>query len=512
MNFIRRLINSSSRILFKKRVSGIEFSTSHPHVSQNIVLHSLILGGRNTEWGKLYQFDKIKSYSDFCKLVPLQDYDSLKPFIFKMMRGDRNILWSEKINWFAKSSGTTSDQSKFIPVSKTNLLECHLKGGRDALALYYQNHPESKIMQNYSMIMGGSLLPFSENPSSIVGDVSAIMLHHLPTIGRPFFVPDIATALLADWDIKIEKFVKVALENPKIAMIAGVPTWTVVLFRKILEASGKRNMLEVWPDFEVYFHGGVSFSPYKEQFQKFFPSPKVSYRQVYNASEGYFAVQDQSERDDMLLLLSNGIFYEFLPYSNEDNNNSSPIPLEKVQTGVQYTMVISTNSGLWRYIIGDTVVFTSTIPYRIKITGRTKQFINAFGEEVIIDNADKALELSCEQTNAIVREYTVAPQYFGEQTKACHQWFIEFEKPPLDLGVFSQLLDSHLRSINSDYDAKRFKDMALEPLIVETLPPGTFESWMKYRGKFGGQNKVPRLANNRIYVEDLLKFKSTLMS
>ena len=512
MNFIRRLVNSSSKLLFKKRVAGIQYSIKNPQISQNKVFNKLIQGGLNTEWGQLFRFEKIKSYKDFKNQIPLQDYDSLKPYILKMMNGASNVLWNEKIDWFAKSSGTTSDQSKFIPVSKSNLHGCHLKGGRDALAIYYGQMPDSKIMQNYSMIMGGSLQPISNNQNSYIGDVSAIMLHHLPKIGRPFFVPDIPTALIPDWEVKLEKFVNVALSNPKIAMIAGVPTWTVVLFRKILQESGKKNMLEVWPHFEVYFHGGVSFLPYKNQFQNFFPGSGVCYRQVYNASEGYFAVQDQEDSDDMLLLLSNGIFYEFIPYNKEINYHAAVIPLSEVEPGVNYIMVITTNAGLWRYIIGDTVMFTSISPFRIKITGRTKQFINAFGEEVILDNIEKALELTCAKTQAIVREYTVAPQYFGEHTKGCHQWFIEFDNPPKDLLNFADLLDSHLRTINSDYDAKRFKDMALEPLNIQSLRSGTFEKWMKYRGKSGGQNKVPRLSNSRQFVEDLEKFKDQYMS
>jgi hypothetical protein len=511
VQLIRRFINSCSKFVFKQRVNRINFYSSHALETQKMVFQELIQDARKTVWGRMHNFEKIKKYEDFRSAVPLQDYDSLKPFILRMMEGESNVLWHGKIRWFAKSSGTTSDRSKFIPVSKENLQQCHLKGGRDAVALFYKDSPNSKIMQHYSMIMGGSLEAFSKNPKTMVGDVSAIMVNHLPAIGQPFFVPDIPTALLADWDEKMDKFVEVAINNPNVVMIAGVPTWTIVLFRKILEATGKQHMLQVWPNFEVYFHGGVSFLPYKEQFQQFFPDGDIQYREVYNASEGYFAIQDVKNSDDMLLLLSNGVFYEFIPFSGGNERPDKTLTLSDVVIGVNYTLVISTNAGLWRYVIGDTIMFTSIHPYRIKVTGRTKQFINAFGEEVIVENSDRAIEMTCKQSGAIIREYTVAPLYFGTESKGRHQWFVEFEKLPDDIFQFTDLLDHHLRLINSDYDAKRFNELALKPLMIEVLPRGTFESWMKYRGKLGGQNKVPRLANHRAYVEDLAQFISRNM-
>ncbi|NRA50656.1 MAG: GH3 auxin-responsive promoter family protein, partial [Phaeodactylibacter sp.] len=357
-----------------------------------------------------------------------------------------------------------------------------------------------------SMIMGGSLFPFEPFPKTTYGDVSAIMIQNMPAVGRPFFTPDFKTALLHDWEVKLEKLAQIGANEPEMVMIGGVPTWTVVLFRRILELTGKHNMLEVWPKFQGYIHGGVSFTPYRKQFEAFFPSDEISYQEIYNASEGYFAAQDDFSRDDMLLLLNNGVYYEFLPMSEWHKPNPIAVPLHEVQVGKNYALVITTNAGLWRYTPGDTVTFTSTTPYRIKITGRTKQFVNAFGEEVMVENTDQALHVACQQTGAIVSEYTVAPVYFEGNSKGGHQWLVEFEKEPADESKFVRLLDLALQSANSDYEAKRSKNLALEELQLHTLPPGTFHDWMRSKGKFGGQHKVPRLANHRKYVEEILNY------
>jgi hypothetical protein len=477
-----------------------------PHEVQRRLLHQFIDFTKHTEWGRSYGYRSIKNPEQFAKRVPIQDYEQLKPYIERMMLGEKDVLWSGQVSWFAKSSGTTSARSKYIPVTSQNLKKCHIRGTWDTMALYYHNRPDARQFELKSMIMGGSLHTYDQYPRTTIGDVSAIMTHNMPFVGRPFFAPDIKTALLSDWEEKLEKLAIAGANEPNIVMIGGVPTWTIVLFRRILELTGKSNMLEVWPHFQAYVHGGVSFTPYRKQFQAFLPSEKISYQEIYNASEGYFAAQDDFNRDDMLLLLNNGIYYEFLPMSEWEKDDPQAIPLEAVERGRQYALVITTNSGLWRYTPGDTVTFTSTNPYRIKITGRTKQFVNAFGEEVIVENTDQALAHTCQQTGAIVLEYTVAPVYFEGADKGGHEWVIEFEQPPKDMSEFNRLLDLNLQKINSDYQAKRAKSLALKQLRLNHVPQGTFVDWMRSRGKYGGQNKVPRLANHRQYVDEILDF------
>ena len=478
----------------------------YPHQTQYRLLHQFIDFTKHTEWGKKHHFRSIKNADDFARQVPIQDYDSLKPYIDRMMHGEKDILWSGAVRWFAKSSGTTSARSKFIPVTSHNLKKCHIRGTWDTMAMFYHNRPDARQFELKSMIMGGSLSQFEPHPSTLYGDVSAIMTYNMPVVGRPFFAPDIKTALLDDWEVKLEKLAQAGAHDPNIVMIGGVPTWTIVLFRRILEITGKSNMLEVWPHFQAYIHGGVSFTPYKQQFETFLPSEDITYQEIYNASEGYFAAQDAFDRDDMLLLLNNGIYYEFLPMEEWHKEHPRAIPLEEVEMGKNYALVITTNSGLWRYTPGDTIMFTSILPYRIKVTGRTKQFVNAFGEEVIVENTDRALERTCKVTRAIVMEYTVAPIYFEGSGKGGHEWIIEFEQQPDDINEFRRLLDLNLQQINSDYEAKRSKNIALEQLRLKVAPPGSFLEWMRSRGKLGGQNKVPRLANHRQYVEELLDF------
>ncbi len=501
---MRKWLNQIFRWYHRQRYQNIQHFMAHPHEVQQRLFKELIQTSRHTAWGKQYEYKTIRTPEIFAHRIPVQDYESLKPYIQRMMYGEKDVLWGGQVRWFSKSSGTTSDKSKYIPVSTQNLRQCHIKGTWDTMTLFYQNRPDARQFELKSMLMGGSLTRFAPYPRTMVGDVSAIMIQHMPWVGRPFFLPDRKTALTEAWEIKLELLAQVGARELHVVMIGGVPTWTLVLFRRILEITGKSNMLEVWPYFQAYIHGGVSFMPYKTQFEALFPSLSVSYQEIYNASEGYFAIQDDFTSDDMLLLLDNGIYYEFLPMEEWDKAFPVAVPLWEVQKGKNYALVISTNSGLWRYAPGDTVQFTSVQPYKIRITGRTKQFVNAFGEEVIIDNTDRALAETCRQLGAIATEYTVAPIYFNNNARGGHEWLIEFEKTPADLEHFTNLLDVNLQKINSDYEAKRYRNMALDRLRLHVLPVGTFHRWLGIKGKLGGQNKIPRLANNRQYVDEIL--------
>ncbi len=460
--------------------------------------------GADTEWGRRYKFASLSSPKEYAEAVPVRTYEGFKPDIQRMMRGEPDVLWPGQIKWFSKSSGTTSDKSKYLPVSKENLKKCHIGGAWQTMMWFYQNRPDARQFAGKSLIMGGSLAPWPENAQTMTGDISAIMTWHMPAFAKSFFSPDIETALLPDWEEKLDRMMRICSKERDMVMIGGVPTWTVVLLRKILEYTGKENMLEVWPGFQGYAHGGVKFEPYRAEFRRFFPSDEVSYQEVYNASEGYFATQNDFSQKGMLLLLHHGVYFEFVPMSEWEAEHPRTLSLEEVSTGEQYALVISTNAGLWRYYLGDTVRFLSLDPPRIEITGRVQQYINVFGEEVMIANTDEALARTCEQTGAIVAEYTVAPIYLDSQGgRGAHEWLIEFEQPPPKLETFAELLDKNLQHINSDYEAKRSKDIALERLHIRVLPKGSFEKWMKKRGKLGGQHKVPRLANDRRYVEEL---------
>ena len=507
---MRKLTNSLFRQYLRFRMRHIRRYMADPHGVQQYWLDRLLLTARDTEWGGKYSFRSIKSHRQFANRIPVQDYDSLKPFIERMMMGERDVLWNGRVRFFSKSSGTTNDKSKFIPVSNQNLKFCHIGGTWDTTALFYDQRPDAELFQRKSMLMGGSLKQYGHFQKSFVGDVSAVMLDRMPWVGRPFFTPDFQTALLPDFEEKINRMVELCSKED-VVMIGGVPTWTVVLFRRMLELTSKSNMLEVWPNFQVYIHGGVSFMPYREQFRQFFPTEnatgkKVSYQEIYNASEGYFGIQNDLRTDDMLLLLDNGIYYEFLPMEEWEKEHPKAIPLEAVEVGKNYAIVISTNGGLWRYTPGDTITFTSKFPYKIKITGRTRQFVNAFGEEVMVENTDKALALTCRETGASVLEYTVAPVFLKGTAKGGHEWLIEFDKKPFDLAQFTHLLDENLQRINSDYEAKRYRNMALNELRLRPMPRGTFHNWLKMKGKYGGQHKVPRLSNERKYVEEILAF------
>jgi hypothetical protein len=420
------------------------------------------------------------------------------------MKGEQNILWPSEIKWFAKSSGTTNARSKFIPVSTEALEDCHFRGGKDLMSIYVNNNPDTKVFTGKGLAIGGSYQTSTVNPELYYGDVSAVVMKNLPIWAQFIRTPSLDIALMDKWEDKIEKMAS-ATAQENVTSILGVPTWTIVLLQRILEITGKSNILDVWPNLEVFAHGAVSFTPYRNLFAKtLIPSSSMNYVEIYNASEGFFGLQDQTGTHDMLLMLDYGVFYEFIPIEELDKEFPQALTLDQVQVDKNYAMVISTNAGLWRYKIGDTVKFTSLAPYRIRITGRTKHFINAFGEEMIIENAETAIARACQETEAIIRNFTAAPIYMEKEGKGGHEWLIEFEKEPANLHQFTQLLDQTLREVNSDYDAKRYKDIALQLPVVHSLPEGTFYNWMKKRGKLGGQHKVPRLSNSREYVEDVL--------
>ena len=496
------IINSVIAWFMKKRMHQIELFMKYPHDVQDELFRKLILSARNTEWGKKHDYTSITTYEDFVNRVPVNEYNDLKPYIDRLRQGEQNLLWSSEVKWFAKSSGTTSDKSKFIPVSQEALDECHFKGGKDLLSIYCNNHPDTQIFSGRLLGMGGSHFPDNPEAGTFVGDVSAIIMENLPSWVELIRTPDLSIALMSEWESKIEKIAQIT-RHENVTNITGVPSWTLVLLKRVLEITGKQNIKEVWPNLELFIHGGVSFTPYQNQFRHLISNP-MNYLETYNASEGFFGIQDRNEADDMLLMLDYGIYYEFLPLNDIGQSETEAIPLRKVRTGVNYAMIISTNAGLWRYQIGDTIVFTSTEPYRIRITGRTKNFINAFGEEIIIDNALKALESACDKTGAMINEFTAAPVYFSESSSGAHEWLIEFEKRPDDIAYFTELLDNALKSLNSDYEAKRYHNMVLNAPIIRELPYGTFYNWLKKRDRLGGQYKIPRLSNNRIYVEEIL--------
>ena len=503
---MREIFNKIIAKYLQTRYKKIKRFEEFPFEAQDNIFKYLISTAKDTEWGQKYGYDKIKNHHDFNKRVPFSKYDDLKPRIQRMMHGESDILWPGKINMYSKSSGTTEDKSKFIPVTMENLKYCHIKGAWDAVSILYKLHPDSRLFALKNLIMGGSLSRYEDNPDVVIGDISALMLHNMPIIGRPFHTPDVETALMPDWNKKIPKMAEISSKED-VAIFGGVPSWLLVLFKEILRQTGKSNLLQVWPNLEAYMHGGVNFAPYKKQFQELIPKDDFLYINVYNSSEGYFAIQNEfnSEDEDMLLLLDNQIYYEFIPFDQYGGNNPDILSIGDVQLNTNYVILISTNSGLWRYIVGDTVEFTSLRPFKIKITGRTKHFINVFGEEVMVSNTDKALMQIQEKHDFIVQEYTVGPIFMKEGNKGGHQWVIEFKKPPADIKSFQRDLDLALQSINSDYEAKRYNSLALKELEVVPVKEGTFYKWMESRGKLGGQNKVPRLSNSRKYVEELLE-------
>jgi hypothetical protein len=495
------IFNTIISWLMKRRISQIEYFMNHPHEVQLDWFNRLISQAASTEWGRNFDYASIKSPEDFQRRVPLSDYDFFKPYIDRMQAGEYNILWPGEIKWFAKSSGTTADKSKFIPVSREAIDECHFKGGKDLLSIYCNNYPDTKLFTGKVLGMSGTHNKGIAKGATYSGDVSAVLLENLPSWISHRRTPDRSIALMAEWESKIEKIARTTMiEN--VTNITGVPSWTLLLLKRILEIAGKENIAEVWPNLELFIHGGVNFSPYREQFEKIVPQT-MNYLEAYNASEGFFGIQDRSDSSELLLMLDYGIYYEFIPLDELELENPNVLQLHEVKTGEVYALLISTNAGLWRYLIGDTVRFTSTSPYRILITGRTKNFINAVGEELMIDNAEKAISLACEHTGAILNEFTAAPVYFNDNENAAHEWLIEFERNPENIDLFCEQLDLELQKVNSDYEAKRYHDMILRKPIIRVLPKGTFYKWLKHKGKLGGQNKVPRLSNDRKYIEEI---------
>ncbi|ADR21432.1 hypothetical protein MATR_09390 [Marivirga tractuosa] len=492
--------------VMKKRIHEVELFMKYPNEMQSEVLQKLIYRARNTKFGREYQFEDLKNFQQYQERVPLHTYEELFPYIDQLLKGDQNILWPTEIRWFSKSSGTTNDRSKFIPVSDEALEDCHFKGGKDLLSIYLNNNPESRLFTGKNLSIGGSqqVNQFDNNSNSFYGDVSAVIMKNLPFWVQIIRTPSLEIALMDEWEGKIEAMANATMKED-VTSLTGVPTWTVVLLQRILELSGKDDISEVWPNLELFIHGAVSFVPYQPLFRDLIKSPKMNYLETYNASEGFFGIQDRMDSDEMLLMLDYGIFYEFIPLENIDEKQPKTIRLADVELNKVYEIVISTNAGLWRYRIGDTIRFTSLNPYRIKISGRTKHFINAFGEELMIENAEKAIATACNKTGVIIDNFTAAPKYLKQGKSGAHEWVIEFSKEPENLEEFSKLLDDEIRKINSDYDAKRHKDIALHCLVIHKVSQGTFYEWMRKRGKLGGQNKVPRLSNNRKYLEDLLE-------
>lgn len=496
------LFNSIASWILKKRIHQIELFIKYPNEVQEELLFQLLNKAQSTETGMLYGFDTIKNYDTFKAKVPLSDYTSIEDQIEKCRKGRQNIFWPTPIKWFAKSSGTTNSKSKFIPVSTEALEDCHYKAGKDMLALYFINNENSQLLTGKSLRLGGSSELYNDHNSSF-GDLSAIIIQNLPLWAELSSTPSNKTSLIAEWETKMKAIVKETIPE-NVTSLAGVPSWMLVLLQNILKATGKKNIKEVWPNAEVYFHGGVSFIPYRKLYENLFPHKDFQFYEIYNASEGFFGIQDKNDSNELLLMLDYGIFYEFIPFDNSDKS-SEVIPLSKVVLNVNYAVIITTNAGLWRYQIGDTIRFTCLSPYRIQVTGRTKHHINAFGEELIIDNAEKALGKVCAKTKSIVSNYTAAPIFMEEGTKGAHEWIIEFEKAPESLTEFSTQLDLALQNENSDYEAKRSKNMTLINLKLHTARKDLFYDWHKRNKKLGGQNKVPRLSNSRTLLEELLE-------
>jgi hypothetical protein len=497
-----KLLSPAISRLARLRGWRIEHWVNNPQQCQFEVWQHLVADAQYTELGRKYQFDSLQTIQQYQQRVPLHQYDDMKPLIARMMEGEENLLWNTPVEWFAKSSGTTSDKSKFIPISYESLEDNHFRGSKDVLSFYYQNNPESDLLTGKGLVIGGSHEIHQHNENVQYGDLSAVVLQNGPFWAHWLRTPGLDVALMSEWESKIEKMADATIRE-NVTSIAGVPTWTLVLLRRILEKTGKATIKEVWPNLELYMHGGVSFVPYRDQFKEIIGAP-IHYLEMYNASEGFFAAQNDLNDEGMVLFTNHGIFYEFIPFEELDNPEPRALLLHEVELNRNYAMVISTRGGLWRYLVGDTIQFTSLAPYKIKVTGRTKHFINAFGEELMVDNTDQALHIACEKTGAVVSDYTAAPVYFTSGKNGAHEWLIEFEKEPGNLAEFAFELDSALQNINSDYEAKRHRNIALRQPLIQLLPRGTFGKWLKSLGKLGGQHKIPRLSNTRKYVDEVI--------
>ncbi|NHM02897.1 GH3 auxin-responsive promoter family protein [Flavobacterium difficile] len=498
------IINSIASWILKKRIHQIELFMKYPIEVQEEILFGLLRAAENTVLGKKYDYSTIRNYDTFNERIPVSTYEELEPYIEQTRQGAQNIFWNSNIKYFAKSSGTTNAKSKFIPVSSEALDNNHYKASKDLLCMYLNNNENSQLFTGKSLRLGGSKELY-ENNNTIFGDLSAILIDNMPMWAEFSSTPSNKTSLMSDWEIKLPAIIKESsLEN--VTSLAGVPSWMMVLLNKTLEENKKTNILEIWPNLEVYFHGGVSFDPYKEQYKNLFPSKNFKYYEIYNASEGFFALQDRNDSNELLLMLDYGIFYEFIPMDTFGKPNQKVIPLNKVELDKNYALVITTNSGLWRYLIGDTIRFTSLNPFRIKVTGRTKHHINVFGEELMVENTDAALAKTCSELNCEISDYTVAPIFMKGKEKGAHEWIIEFKKYPTNISNFSELLDKNLQQVNSDYEAKRFNNMTLNPLVLNVAKENLFYNWLKKNDKLGGQHKIPRLSNSRDYLEELLQY------
>jgi hypothetical protein len=495
------IINSIASWVLKQRIHQIELFLKYPHEVQNELLLGLVRQAEKTVLGEKYDFESIKNYAAFAERVPISSYEELEPLIERTRQGEQNVFWNEPIKWFAKSSGTTNAKSKFIPVSNAALEDCHYKGSKDLLCLYLNNNEDSQLFLGKSLRLGGSSQIYEDN-KTYFGDLSAILIENMPMWAEFSSTPSNKVSLMSEWKSKLAAIIS-ETKTENVTSFAGVPSWLLVLMNRMLTESGKENLLEIWPNLEVYFHGGVSFEPYKEQYKKLLPSDQFKYYEIYNASEGFFALQDLNYSSDLLLMLDYGIFYEFIPMDTYGTSHQKAIPLSEVELFKNYAVVITTNSGLWRYLIGDTVRFTSLSPYRIRVTGRTKHHINVFGEELMVENTDAAIAKTCTELNCEVKEYTVAPVFMKDKEKGAHEWMIEFQKRPDDLAVFQKKLDQNLQAVNSDYEAKRYNNMTLNELILNMARENLFYDWLKKKDKLGGQHKIPRLSNQRDYLEEL---------
>lgn len=505
------IVNALVTWYLKKRISNIERFMQHPHEVQQELLIDLLTKAQDTEWGRKYGYKSILSAETYKQRVPVGNYETHFPHINRMMHGEQNILWPSEVRWFAKSSGTTNSKSKFIPVTYECLDEGHMQGGKDALLMYSNNNPTSRLFEGKGLIVGGSHQLNKFDNESYYGDLSAVMMQNLPFWAHFFRTPDLSIAIMDNWDEKLEKMA-LATVNDDVTNISGVPTWTLMLIQKLFDITGATDLKQIWPNLELYIHGGVSFTPYRERFEALIPATGINFLETYNASEGFIGIQDRLGSNDLLLMLDYGIYYEFMPLSEYGKEYPETLNLEQVNTTDHYALVISTNGGLWRYIIGDTIKFTELKPFRFKITGRTKHYINAFGEELVIENADFAIQQACKMHNAFITEYTAAPLYHKTEKIGTHEWLIEFEQEPESMDHFILDLDLQLKASNSDYEAKRFKDLAITMPVVRKVPKGTFHSWLKHAGKLGGQHKVPRLHNDRKYLEEILQHTSVYYS
>ena len=496
-------LTSLASFIFKPRQKELEKYNTAAEELQQKVLSSLIESGRETEYGRNHLLKNTHNYEQFAQNIPVNTYEEMKGYIDRMRHGEQNVLWPGGVKWYAKSSGTTNDKSKFIPVSADGLHRIHYKGGFDAVALYLANHPHSRIFDGKSLILGGSHSPNYNLPGSLVGDLSAILIENINPLANWVRVPKKETALLSDFEIKRDRIARETM-NKNVTTISGVPSWMLSVLVRVMELSEKKHLEEVWPNLEVFWHGGIAFTPYRQQYEQLITSSKMNYMETYNASEGFFGLQSNPSDKSMLLMIDYDVFYEFIPMDEFGSDHPTVVPLWGVELGKNYAMLISTSCGLWRYMIGDTVQFTSKDPYKFIITGRTKYFINAFGEELIMENAEQGLAYACAKTGAQILDYTAAPVYMDSNAKCRHQWLIEFSKEPDNLDEFSTLLDKKLQEINSDYEAKRYHDVTLQHLEVIKARPNVFNDWLKSKGKLGGQHKIPRLSNSRKNIDEML--------